>query len=222
MANIMFPPLPHSKLSSWMFQGLKGLHIPQRSATNTGYVGTFLDNYIKTQLNISNINSVVDLERYGIEVKSKDISTNTDWSIGSMTLEDILTTPYQVSSVYRKLQALLLIDTDDVFQIVKDIGLYYFDFDEVQILLEDSYNDVRSQIQQVVNEHAKQVAKEIAKGNTNAVLNKVQFSNYAKFQSDYGKFESMNNGSFQFRLTQSQMRHLTTLASIQSSVLVYD
>lgn len=222
MSNIMFPPLPHSKLSSWMFQGLKGLHIPQKSSSNTGYVGTYLDNYVKTQLNISNINSVVDLVRYGIEIKSKDISTNTDWSIGSMTLVDILNNTYQTSSVYQKLQALLLIDTDDTFQIVKDIGLYYFDNDEIQLLLEESYNDARSQIQQAVKDYAALVSAQIAKGNSNIVLNKVPFSNFAKFQGPYGKFEYMNNGSFQFRISQTQMRHLTTLASVSSSVLVYE
>lgn len=211
------------KLSSWMFQGLKGVELPARSTSNTGNVGTFIDQYIKTKLNITNITSIVDLEAYGIEIKSKDINTSTDWSIGSMTLEDILKTPYKKSSVSKKLQALLLVKTDDTFQIVKDIGLYYFDTDEIQSLLEDSYESARQQIQAVVSNHAENIAYQIANGNPNAVMDKIKFDSFQKFQGNYGKFEFTNNGtSFMFRISQPQMRHLTTLAASKSDLLVYE
>lgn len=211
------------KLSSWMFKGVKGLQLPRKSSSNTGNVGQFIDNYIKTELNICDVSSVVDLEAYGIEIKSKDISTNSDWSIGSMTLEDIIKTPYKSSSVYKKLQALLLVDTDDTFQIVKDIGLYYFDMPEIQTLLEDSYESARRQIQLVVTNHASNIAYQIANGNPNAILNKVKFDSFQKFQGDYGKFEFTNNGtSFMFRISQPQMRHLTTLAATSTPLIVFE
>jgi Glu-tRNA(Gln) amidotransferase subunit E-like FAD-binding protein len=206
-----------------MFNGLKGLSIPAKSLSHCGNVGNFIDQHIKNKLNITNVSSVVDLENYGIEIKSKDISTNTDWSIGSMTLEDILNNTYQTSSVYKKLQALLLIDVDDTFQVVKDIGLYYFDIDEIQMLFEESYESARKQIQQRVAQHAVNVAKSVESGNFNAVLGKVNFGSYEKFQGDFGKFEYTNNGnSFQFRITLAQMKHLTTLAASQSSLLAYE
>jgi hypothetical protein len=211
------------KLSSWMFKGVKGLNLPQRSASNTGNVGTYIDSYIKTQLNISDVSSIVDLEAYGIEIKSKDINTNSDWSIGSMTLEDILKTPYSGSSVCKKLQALLLVDTDDTFRIVKDIGLYYFDMPEIQKLLKDSYESARSQIQSVVTNHASNVAYQVSNGNPNAVLNKVKFDSFQKFHGAYGKFEFTNNGtSFMFRISQSQMRHLTTLAATSTPLITFE
>lgn len=223
MANKKFPKLPYSRLNSWMFQGLMGLELPARSSSNTGNVGNFIDQHLKTQLNITNITSIVDLELLGIELKSKDISTNSDWSIGSMTLADILKTPYRQSSVFQKLQALLLVTTDNTFQVVKDIGLYYFDIDEIQELLENSYEAARAKIQSRVINHASNVNQQIIAGNYNAVLSTVQFSSFEKFQGDYGKFEFTNNGmSFMFRISVPQMRHLTTIAASQSALFEFN
>jgi hypothetical protein len=217
MSNFVFPPLPYTKLHSWMFNGLKTVVLPAQSKTDSGAVGRFIDSYLKNQLNITDVSSTVDLEAYGIELKTKDVSTRTDWSIGSMTLEDILTNPYQTSSVYKKLQALLLVDTNDNFRCVTSIGLYYFDIDEVQLLLEESYESARKQLQNEVTKHAQWVASQIANGNTNAILSKVKFKDYVKFHGKYGKFENMNNGSFQFRISTPQMRYLVKLAATQHS-----
>jgi hypothetical protein len=213
MSNIQFPELKVPKITSWMFNGLKGMTVPGRSSSNTGNVGNFIDQYLKTQMGISNTTTTVDLSILGIEVKSKDIHTNSDWSIGSMTLEDILSTPYIESSIYQKLQALLLVTTDDVFQVIKDVELHYFDFDEVQQLLCDSYESARAGIQHQVNLHAAHIAKRIVAGDPNAILEKIQFKNYEKIQGQYGKFEFTNTGSsFMFRISLSQMKHLTSLS----------
>lgn len=220
MSNIVFPQLTTPRITSWMFNSLKGMAVPSRSSSNTGNVGTFIDNYVKSQLAISNTTTVVDLASLGIEIKSKDIHTSTDWSIGSMTLADILTTPYEKSSIYKKLQGLLLVTTDDTFQVIKDIGLYYFDIDEVQLLLSDSYEAARTQIQQRVNQHAANVVQRIIAGDPNAILGKVEFNSYEKFQGKYGKFEFTNNGSsFMFRISISQMKHLISLSSAYQSPL---
>lgn len=206
-----------------MFQGLMGLELPARSLSNTGNVGNFIDQHLKTQLNITNITSIVDLELLGIELKSKDISTNSDWSIGTMTLADILKTPYKQSSIFKKLQALLLVTTDDTFRVVKDVGLYYFDIDEIQQLLEDSYEAARAKIQARVIHHASNVNQQIIAGNYNAVLEKVNFSSFEKFQGECGKFEFTNNGmSFMFRISVSQMRKLTTIAASQTTLIEYN
>jgi hypothetical protein len=153
-------------------------------------------------------------------MKSKDIHTNTDWSIGSMTLSDILLTPYNKSSVCAKLQALLLVTTDNTFQIIKDIRLHYLDIDEVQLLLEESYEDSRAQLQYRVNQHASRIAQAVLKGNTNAILNPIKFNSYENFQGRYGKFEFTNNGtSFMFRISISQMNHLLNVSSAHQSPL---
>ena len=214
MSNIVFPQLQVPKITSWMFNGLNGMTVPGRSSTNTGNVGNFIDQYLKTQMGIANTTSTVDLASLGIELKSKDIHTNTDWSIGSMTLQDILGTPYIQSSVYQKLQALLLVYTDDIFQVIKNLELHYFDFDEVQQLLADSYESARQEIQHRVNLHAAMIAQQVVAGNPNAILQKVQFKNYEKFHGQFGKFEFTNTGSsFMFRISLPQMKHLTSLSS---------
>lgn len=204
-----------------MFNALRGMTVPGRSTTNTGNVGTFIDSHLKQQMNITNTTTLVDLASLGIEVKSKDIHTSTDWSIGSMTLQDILSTPYNKSSVYQKLQALLLVTTDDTFQVIKDIGLHYFDIDEVQKLLEESYEDARAQIQHQVRLHAAKVAQQVLNGNANAILKPIEFSSYQKFHGNYGKFEFTNNGtSFMFRISVSQMRHLIKVSSAAHNPLL--
>ncbi len=217
-----FPKLTKPRLASRTFEGLRGLKIPKKSLKNSGNVGVYLDNYIKEKLKVFN-NTPVDLEFYGIEIKSKDINTNTDWSIGSMTLDDILNTDYIDSIVYKKMQSLLLVDTCDTFRVVKDYGLYYLDFDEAQQLLEDSYNQIRGDLYQRVVNHATTISSQIQKGIFGAVLSKVEFDNFEKFHGSFGKFEYTNSGtSFQFRLTKSEMNQLKTMAATSNARLMFE
>jgi len=213
MANNKFPRLSCARLSSETFKPLLGVSVPAKSPTNTGLVGKFLDEYVKTQLNLPH-DTTVDLEFYGIEIKSKDNGTTTDWSIGAMTLEDIIKKSYTESSIYQKCQSLLLITTDDNFRKVVDVGLYYMDLDEVQQLIEESYEDVRRQLIYRITEHNKKIQNMVVSGNIAAILNPIEFGSYEKFQGKYGKFEYTNNGtSFQFRITSKQMRHLTQISA---------
>lgn len=217
MSNTVFPKLSKPRVASRTFKQLVGLSIPKKSKTNPGNVGIFIDNYIKSHLKI-NGNTIVDLEDYGIEIKTKDIETNTDWSIGSMTLEDILNTDYENSSICKKMQALLLVDTDDTFRVIKDYGLYYLDFDEAQQLLKDSYDNIRNQLKQHVINHAMKVNAKIQKGIFDAVLDKIEFSSFEKFHGTFGKFEYTNSGtSFMFRITKSEMRELVLKASTHTT-----
>lgn len=223
MSNVLFPSIDVPRLSSWMFNGLRGLQLPSRASSSYhGSIGVFIDSFLKTSLNITNVNSTVDLEKYKIEVKSKEIGSKADWTIGTMTLNDIIKTPYRQSTVYQKLQALLLINTNDDFQIITDFGLYYLDFDEVQVLLEESYEGARTQLQARVAIYANNIASLIADGQPNAILKKLEFSSFESFQGNFGKFEFTNNGtSFAFRISVPQMRHLTTLAATQTQLIEF-
>ena len=218
MSNILYPALP-VHITSWMFSSLKGLSIPGKSTINSGLVGQFIHNHINSNLNITS-NTIVDLAQLGIEVKTKEYSGNTDWSIGSMTLQDILSKPYIQSSVYLKLQALLLVKTDDNFRVIKDIALVYLDCDEVQALVEETYEDLRRQLQERVTNYAINLMNQVKLGNINAILQPITFKPYEQFKGEYGKFEYMDGTSFQFRINQKQMKHLIATANTAQNSLI--
>ena len=211
--NIQYPKLPFVKLTPQTFYPLRGMSIPAKSMRNSGAVGRYIDNLIKTQLkNPSHLSTVVDLNKFGIEIKTKDTDTNTCWSIGSMTIKDIVDTPYVNSSIYQKMQALLLVTTDDKFRVVTGTLLVYMDIDEVQCLIHDTYEDLRSQLTVIWNAYLQKVNAHLAAGELAEAQEPIQFKSWFNVKGDYGMFEYMSGTSFQFRLTQRQMTFLTDTA----------
>jgi len=211
--NIQYPKLPFVKLAPQTFYPLKGVSIPAKSMRNSGTVGRYLDNLIKTHLkNPSHLSTVVDLSKFGVEIKSKDTDTNTSWSIGSMTIRDIVNTPYVNSAIYQKMQALLLVTTDDKFRVVTNTLLVYLDMDEVQCLIHDTYEDLRSQLTVIWNAYLQKVNAHLAAGELAQAQEPIQFKPWFNVKGEYGMFEYMSGTSLQFRVSQRQMTFLTDTA----------
>ncbi len=210
MSNNVFEKLNYPRVSSKTFQVLRGVEVPAKSSKDSGLVGKKIHEYIVQNLNI-NGNSIVYIEDYGIEIKTKNEDTNTDWSIGSMTAEVIVDTPYKDSPIYQKLQALLLITTNDNFQIISDVGLYYMDFDEIQLLIQDTYEDARSQLKQEVLYQQNSPKNSFFISDQPSEL---KFDPSHSFKGKHGRFEYTNSGTaFAFRIKAKSMKMFARMAA---------
>lgn len=217
MSNIQFPKLTFPRLTPKTFHPLRGHIIPPRSMVHHGAVGNYIDQLIKTHLrNPFHANTVVDLIKFGIEIKSKDIDTNTSWSIGSMTIADIVNTPYVNSSIYAKMQALLLVTTNHKFGSITDTMLVYLDMDEVQVPLEQTYESLRKQLTVKWNAYQAKVKAHLDKGELAEAYKPMVFSPWENVKADYGMFEYMSGTSYQFRMSQTQMNFITDTALKQT------
>jgi hypothetical protein len=218
MSNLKFPKLPYLRVIPATFKPLVGCKIPKKSTINSGFVGRHIDAYIKAQMNSPStpVHSP-DLFKHGIEVKSKDTSTSSDWSIGKMRLSDIVKHPYRDSSVFRKLQALLLVTCDDNYREVVDVGLYYFDLDAIQEKLEKTYETIRARLTAITIEHHIHISEMIAKGDFSQIGTMPVFSNSQTFSGNFGKFEFVTGTSFSFRISTGKMKKLCDIAITANS-----
>lgn len=211
MSNVQFKKLTYPRVNPSTFHTLKGLSVPAKSAAHSGMVGKFVHQYICTNLNISG-NTTVDIAKYGIEIKTKNKGSRTDWSIGSMTVSDIIKTPYEESPIFKKMQAMLLVTTDDSLQIICDVGLYYMDFDEIQTLIKDTYEDARSQLAHNVYNQQQKVLNTLFGFDV-----ELKFENSESFKGTHGRFEYMNSGNtFNFRINASAMKKFVSKAAVNN------
>lgn len=200
MSNILFPKLNKPRVSISTFQPLIGMTIPGKDKNDTGHVGKWIHTWIQKQLQTSFPNlHQPDLQDFGIEIKSKDVESDSAYSICSMSLGNILTKRYQQSNAFNKLQALLIIDRNDNFRTITNVELHYLDNDNTQMLLEQSYIDARNK---VVDELEKQIRHNYG----------YKFKGYQVFSAEYADFETTQYGrGFQFRIPYNKMQKLLAL-----------
>lgn len=203
MSNIIYPKLTFPRVVSRTFEPLYNLILPARDPNNSGKTGRFIDANVKKLVSADPSFRGPDLTQFGIEVKSKYDDTSTDWTIGSMTLFDILNTKeYKNTEIYKKMQCLLLCTCNDDLRRITEFGLYYMDTDKIQILMEDSYVEARDKILNFV----------LPFWSKNEPINWT--SNFQKFKGCYGKFERTSGAnSLSFRITVSDMENLKNISS---------
>jgi hypothetical protein len=128
-----------------------------------------------------------DIPVINMEVKSRDLDATSAQTIGRMTPEDIVTTPYQASVIHDKLQQQYRVKTKD--QIIVSAEVYDFSSQYIQEKIEQCYETARQKIIQ---------------GDT---------GNYISGGS-YGFFERQTDGprSYQFRFTDGAMKKLEAMA----------
>lgn len=190
---------------------LVGQPVPVRSKDNSGNTGISIDYLVKSLAGSdTRLGGTVDIEQLGIEVKAKDIHTNTNWSIGSMTAEDIINTDYINSPIYQKMQALFLVRYDNDLGLITKTDLCYFDNDEVQSRICRAYESARNKIAEYVGDAKVKLNDQLFIFETP----KVKFTSYQKFKGTDGYcFEYMNSGtSFNFRISIKEMQDLVNTA----------
>lgn len=207
MSNTLFPKLEKPRLSVKTFEPLVGMKIPAIDENDSGHVGKWIHGIITKSLKqeFPSIYSP-DLEDFGIEIKTTDRNTKSAFSIGYLTLDNILCRPYKQSNIFEKLQCLLIIERTDIFREITKVNLHYLDNDEIQLYLEESYNEARSKVIEYV---------------FNNVKNEYgfEFKPYQRFTGKYGTLEVASNGvGFQFRIEKLDLKFLTNLNAYSSSL----
>lgn len=209
--NIKFNRLNKPRVRDFK-NSLVGQSVPVRTDVNSAITGLFIDEYAKNLAGVwkDNIEKVVDIMHLGIEVKSKDIHSDSNWSIGSMTFNDIIDTPYIDSPIYKKLQALFLVRYDNDLSIITHTDLYYFDNDEVQTRIQTAYESIRNEMIAFKMQHLTNLNNQLFVIGPPAY----KFTSYQKFKSVPGYcFEYMNSGnSFNFRISVKEMKDLGSVS----------
>lgn len=202
MANKKYPRITKPRVSERTFDKLVGHQFPDTLNENDdGACGKYIDSLIKKQLRaIDPGNGNPDLSDFDIEMKSKNVDSDANWTIANMTATDIINTDYVNSPVYRKLQSLLTI-THDSTKVV-GVDLTYLDNDDAQERIDEYYESVRSQLKDYVSVHG------------------YNFNNSQQFKEYIGVLEYANTGdNFKFRLKPPRLK---TIINMSANVAIRD
>lgn len=152
--------------------------------------GTEIHNAISKVNPSMNSGEGADFPQFDVEVKSKDVNSNSAYGIASMTIDNIKNDSYNNSTVRQKLQQQLQITVDN--GLVIDEEIYDFRPQWIQEKFEEAYETARSKI--------------IRDDRSNYIHG-----------SKYGYFEKRTNSdnSYQFRISVGAMRELKTMAKNQ-------
>jgi len=110
-----------------------------------GEAGRAFENMLEEDFGI-NVNRGVgpDDPFFGIEYKTRDLSSVSPQTIASMSVKDIIATPYRQSAVFKKFQKQLRVKTKD--QTIVEADLYDFSSSQIQDLVERAYEYARQQL----------------------------------------------------------------------------
>ena len=215
--NNVFKRLNKPRITKFA-SSLVGHSLPARTKANSSIVGVYVDKLVRIWAGASTgVTTGVDLKIFGIEVKTQDIHTGSNWTIGTMTFADLVKTPYEESSLYEKLQALFLVRYDNELQIITDSNLHYMDNDEVQGIFKEAYETARREaIAYLLNFKESLAQRMVVFGDE-----KITFAGSLQFKGTPGYcFEFTNSGtSFKFRVSNKAMKRATKLATANNTGL---
>lgn len=219
--NTTFPKLTVPRIVGLRFN-IVGHAVPPRTKKDSSIPGRFLDKLTKSLLGQDdNTQTGVDNKHFMLETKSKDIHSNTDWTVGTMTLQDIVSTSYVNSSFFEKMQAWWILRYDNDLQTVCNSDIHYFDNDLVQSRIEEGYEEARRKViffyknQLMLNqqEHEESLFDFGDGPKPLSLDNSHQFKGTPGYRMEY-----TNNGtSLKFRISQTEMNILTSLAKTQNN-----
>jgi hypothetical protein len=120
---------------------LVGEKVPERF---NGAAGRDVENKLRQQGIPISRDSGPDIPSVNLEVKTRDLDATSAQSVGSMTPEDIVITPYRQSVIFKKLQQQYRVKTKD--QIIVSAEVYDFSSPNIQEKIEESYEAARQKI----------------------------------------------------------------------------
>ena len=120
---------------------LVGERVPQRFH---GAAGRDVEDKLRQQGIPITRDSGPDIPSVNLEVKTRDLDATSAQSVGSMTPEDIVKTPYRESVIFEKLQQQYRVKTKD--QVIVSAEVYDFSSPNIQEKIEASYEAARQKI----------------------------------------------------------------------------
>lgn len=85
-----------------------------------------------------------DIQSIGVEIKNRNVDSSSPHSVGSMTIEYIISTNYKDTYIAQKLQRQLRVKVRD--NVVQSADVYDFSSKTIQDLIEESYEAGRQMI----------------------------------------------------------------------------
>jgi hypothetical protein len=106
--------------------------------------GNWVDREMQSKGHIVDTSGVVDMPEYGIDNKSRKYGSKASWTIGSMTIEDIIATPnWEDTRFYKKCKNQNQIKYNTDFMEIVDVSVLDMDIDLIQQNLKQDYIDLR-------------------------------------------------------------------------------
>ena len=90
-----------------------------------------------------------DIERFGAEVKTRKIGSTSAQTIGRLSASNIKTTPFEFTSICKKIQQQIRAKTDDSVYIgntIVECSVYDFSSKHIQDLLKEAYEVCRNKL----------------------------------------------------------------------------
>lgn len=141
--------------------------------------------------------ATVDLPALKVEVKTRTAEATSAHAIGSMTIDDIINTPYQNSPVKDKFQQQFRVTHSDTFREVTSAKIYDFSDTYIQGLVERDYEAGRAIFAELQKNNDK-YPKYVRGANTDFYWEKKESNSYAFRVSDSAmkEFEGMATSTF--------------------------
>lgn len=175
----------HMKKAS---NALIGMAVPSVGAD----VGKVVEDTLEDLGYIVNRGKGVDIPGLGIEVKTRRDGATSARQIGTMTMKDIINTPYRLSPIKDKFQQQFIVKHRDNVIISADV--YDFSNAQIQALIEHTFEECRVEMAKYVN----------CSGDT--------LPSYVRGNDCLGYWEHHNSNSYQFRIAGSVMEKLERMA----------
>lgn len=121
-----------------------GTEIPEQQ--RHGNVGRWVESVLKDKGHNIDPGSGCDMPEYQVEVKSRMIESTSPHTVGSMTIKDIINTPYDQSVIAEKFQTQYRVHYSNEGQVVLDSQIYDFSDDHIQSYIREAYELGRAKI----------------------------------------------------------------------------
>ena len=122
---------------------LKNLPIPSQDPNDLGNIGRHVESVMKSLGYNVDRRAVVDMGYIGVEIKTRKIHSTSPHTVGKMSMEDIINTPWDLSPLREKIQVQFRVEYDDVKNIIVEARVWDFDVHEIQNSLKTSYESSR-------------------------------------------------------------------------------
>jgi hypothetical protein len=166
---------------------------------HTGNVGHWIEDLAELAGLQVNRGKGIDLPGLSKEIKTKSLESKSPNSIATMTIWDLINTPYPESAIFEKMQNHYTVEHSNVYRIVVNETNIDFSNPAIQKLLEEAYELGRQEI-----------AENFKDG---IVLPYVR-------KTEYGQFEKVpNRDSYRFRIPVDSMKKLKGMAKSQFNSL---
>lgn len=169
--------------------GSNTLILPTQRKGNEGNVGKFYENHLVNRGFDMNANQGVDIPDLNVEVKTRNRDSKAPHTIGVMTYDNIVRTPYEQSVICQKLQQQNRMEYDNTFNVVTSESVFDFRDPDIQKRLKESYENARTILAQQGGPcHGTVVG------------------------GKYGMFEWKSGNSYAYRISDSGMKKLKNMA----------